>query len=155
MQKFDLSFLNAYREYGITALRVIIGVIFLVHGLQKMFMFGVEGTAGFLGSLGIPLAGVFAVILIAVEVLGGLALILGAFTRIVSVLVAITMLVALFTVHLGNGFFVSDGGYEFVLLMMVGGITLVLTGAGALALDDVLARRLGGNAQAQQAQQQA
>ncbi len=153
MQKFDLSFLNVYREYGITALRVIIGVIFFVHGMQKLLMFGVEGTTGFLSSLGIPLAGVFAVILIAVEVLGGLALILGAFTRIVAVLVAITMLIALFTVHLGNGFFVSDGGYEFVLLMLVGGVTLTLTGAGALALDDVIAQRLGGNStvQAQQA----
>ena len=68
--------------WGVVPLRAVVGVVFVVHGTQKLFGFGLAGTAGFLGSLGIPLPTVAAAVVIAVELLGGLALLLGAGTRI-------------------------------------------------------------------------
>ncbi len=128
---------TSLQSWGITILRVVVGVVFLVHGLQKLFG-GVEGVAGLLGGIGLPLPQIMAIVLIAVETLGGAALILGLFTRYAGALLAITMLVALFTVHLPNGFFVRDGGYEFVLTLMGASGALALTGSGALALDQLL-----------------
>jgi putative oxidoreductase len=132
------------REWGLTVLRIVTGIVFFAHGLQKLTEFGVGGFAGFLTSLGIPLPGVFAVIVIAVELLGGLALILGLGTRWVALPLAIDMLVALFTVHLPNGFFAQNNGYELVLILLAASVALALTGSGALALDNLLGGRVAG-----------
>jgi putative oxidoreductase len=120
--------------WGVLPLRLVIGLVFVMHGAQKLFGFGLAGTAGFLGSLGIPLPTVAAAVLIAVELLGGLALILGAGTRYVAAALAVEMLVALLTVHLRAGFFVPDG-MEFVLTLLAGCLTLVAVGAGPWSVD--------------------
>ncbi|GAB4423471.1 MAG: DoxX family protein [Anaerolineae bacterium] len=122
-------------EWGLVVLRVVVGLVFLVHGGQKLLMFGLGGTAGFFGSLGIPLPMVAAVVVIAVELLGGLALLLGLGTRYVALLLAGDMLVAILTVHLPAGFFVSDGGYEFVLTLLAASLFFALAGPGLLSLD--------------------
>ena len=88
--------------------------------------------------------------MIAVEVVGGLALILGLGTRWVAIPLAIDVLVALFTVHLPAGFFVSDGGYEFVLLLLAANVTFMLSGSGAAALENLVWRR-GGTARSREA----
>ncbi|HEU4325954.1 MAG TPA: DoxX family protein [Roseiflexaceae bacterium] len=129
-----------YPAIGITVLRIVVGIVFAAHGWQKLGG-GVEGTAGFFGSLGIPLPQVAAVVVIALELLGGIALILGLGTRYVAALLAFNMLVAMLLVHLSNGFFAGDGGVEFVLTLMAACVTLALTGAGAYALDDLVFRR--------------
>ena len=122
--------------WGVLPLRLVLGLVFVAHGAQKLFGFGLAGTAGFLGSLGIPLPAVAAAGLIAVELLGGVALILGAWTRIVAALLAADMLVAILTVHLRGGFFVPDG-VEFVLTLLGGCLTLVGLGAGPCSVDGV------------------
>ncbi|NTW04264.1 MAG: DoxX family protein [Oscillochloris sp.] len=127
--------------YGVTLLRIVTGIIFLAHGLQKLFMFGIPGTTGFLSSLGIPAAGLAAPLLIAVEVVGGLALILGLFTRYAGIILALNMLVALLTAHLSKGFFAADGGFEFVLMLGAASLALSFLGSGALALDTILPKR--------------
>lgn len=129
------------REWGIAALRMVVGLVFLVHGGQKLFMFGFAGTAGFFESIGIPAPMASAVLVTFVELLGGLALILGLGTRWVAIPLAITMITAFFTVHLSNGFFIGNNGYEFVLTLFVANITLVLAGPGALSVDEYLANR--------------
>jgi putative oxidoreductase len=120
--------------WGLLVLRAVVGLVFFVHGAQKLFGFGLAGTAGFLGGLGIPLPTVAAGGLIAVELLGGLALLLGAWTRVVAALLAVDMLVAMLTVHLRGGFFVPDG-VEFVLTLLGTCLALIGLGAGPWSID--------------------
>ena len=125
--------------WGLTVLRIVVGIVFLVHGGQKLFLRSFGGVAGFLGSLGVPAPGVFAVIVTLVELLGGLALILGLFTRIATVSLAIDMLVATLTVDLPNGFLTSNNGYEFPLVLLAACVALAVAGAGEAATDKALA----------------
>lgn len=120
-------------SYAPLILRVVTGLIFAMHGWQKL-QGGVEATAGFLGTLGFPAASLFAVVLIAVELLGGIALVLGAYTHLAAKLTAIVAIVGLITVHLGKGFFVSQGGYEYILLLLAASLSLMITGPGKWAL---------------------
>lgn len=125
---------SGLRSWGVTLLRLVVGVIFLMHGGQKLSM-GFHNVAGFLGAVGIPIPTLAAIVLTLVEFLGGIALILGLLTRYAAALLAIDMLVALIAVHAKNGFFASRGGVEFPLLSLVANINLIVTGAGALGLD--------------------
>jgi putative oxidoreductase len=125
-------------NFGLAILRVAVGAIFLAHGAQKLFAFGLAGvTAGF-GQMGIPFAAVAAPAVAAVELLGGLALIAGLLTRLAGVGLAINMTGALLLVHLPNGFFLPTG-FEFVLALLGATVTLALTGAGAYSLDGRIA----------------
>jgi putative oxidoreductase len=122
-------------DLSLALVRVVIGLTFFMHGWQKLFDNGIGGVTGFFDSLGVPAAGLFAVLVTLLELLGGLALILGIGTRIVAALLAIDMLVALLLVHISNGFFVGNGGIELVLLLGVSAVAFVLSGAGAYSLD--------------------
>jgi putative oxidoreductase len=126
--------------WGLLFLRLAVGVVFVMHGGQKIFVHGISGMAGFLGQLGFPLPLVFAVIVALVEFLGGLALILGLFTRFAAVLIATVMLVAMLFVHLKNGFFLPRG-FEFTLTLFAANLALALSGPGALALGSKIGKR--------------
>jgi putative oxidoreductase len=133
------------REYGIAILRVVVGGVFFMHGAQKAFVFGLSGvTAGFEG-MGIPAPALTAAFTTGVELLGGLALVLGFLTRFTAPALAIVMLGALSFVHFSAGFFMPDG-YELVLTLMSASVALALTGPGALAVDNALARKDGAEA---------
>lgn len=123
---------------GLLPLRLVVGLVFLVHGGQKLFVFGLGGTAGFFGQIGIQQALFWAVVVTFAELLGGLALIFGLLSRYAALILAVDMIVGIGTVHLPKGFFLP-GGYEFALTLLGGCLTLVLTGPGPLAVD----RRLG------------
>lgn len=120
------------RSCGLTLLRVVVGVIFVMHGWQKL-SWGFHNVAGFLGSLGIPLPTLAAVLLTLVEFVGGIALILGVLTRYFAALLSIDMLVALVVVHIKNGFF-APKGVEFPLLLLASNLNLMLSGTGALSV---------------------
>jgi putative oxidoreductase len=107
-----------------------------MHGWQK-FAGGLDGVTGFLGTLGFPAPAVFAVLLIAAEVIGGALLILGLFTHWVAKILAVVALIALLTAHVTKGFFVSEGGYEFALLLFAACVSVAITGAGRWSLDSV------------------
>ena len=126
--------------WGVTILRVMVGIVFLVHGGQKLFIYGVSGVAGLMGQIGIPVPILAAVVVTAVEFLGGAALMLGLFTRWAAIPLAINMLVAILTVHLKAGFFLPNG-YEFALTLMGANIALALAGPGEAAIDTALAKR--------------
>jgi putative oxidoreductase len=119
---------------GIAVLRIITGVVFLVHGAQKLFSFHFSGVTGMFQHLGIPLPHIAAIVVTLVEFIGGIALILGLLTSWFALLLAIDMAVAIFKVHLHNGFFSSKGGYEYPLTLLAASIVLALAGSGALAL---------------------
>lgn len=127
-------------EWGPTLLRVVIGLIALAHGTQKLFGQGFDGVASMMEGLGVPAPALAAVALVLTEVVGGTALILGLFTRLFAVPLAFSMLVATVLVHLPNGFFSSGGGIEFTLLLTLACVALALTGPGKASLDRVLAR---------------
>ena len=124
--------------WGIALLRVVVGFAFFMHGQQKLFQMGVGGIGGFFASLGIPAPELAAVVVSIVETVGGLALILGVLTRLVGVLLAADMLVAMLVVHRPNGFYAGDGGVELVLVLGAAALALAITGPGALAVDSLL-----------------
>lgn len=127
----------------------------MAHGLAKLGK-GPEGFSGILQTMGVPAPGLMAWVTALVEFFGGLAIMAGALVAIVSIPLAITMLVAMFTIHLPYGFssiklmgLTESGpqfgtpGYEVNLLYLAGLLTLVLGGAGPLSIDRWLARRKG------------
>jgi len=125
------------QEWGTAVLRVVVGVVFVVHGGQKLFAWGFGGVAAFMTQVGIPAPMLAAVVVAVVEFLGGLALLLGLFTRWAAVLLAVDMLVAIIAVHLKAGFFLPNG-YEFALTLLAANVALALQGAGEAALERVL-----------------
>jgi len=131
---------NSSRSWGLAVLRVVAGTVFLMHGQQKLFHFGLHGVSGLLGSLGIPLPVFFAVVLTAVEFLGGIALILGIATRLAAALLAIDMIVAILKVHLKNGFF-APTGVELPLTLLAAVLCLALSGAGAASVDGLFGKK--------------
>jgi putative oxidoreductase len=126
--------------WGTALLRIALGAIFAAHGAQKLFVMGPATLAGFFGQIGIPFPELNAYLVIAVELLGGIAMIAGLGTRIVGALFSVVMLVAIATVHGAQGFFLPNG-YEFNLVLLAASIATVLQGAGVLALDNLLAGR--------------
>jgi putative oxidoreductase len=128
------------QSWGITILRVVVGMVFLAHGVQKLFGLGFHGVAGMFGAMGIPLPAVSAVVVILVELLGGAALVLGLFTRWAAGLNGFDMLVAILLVHLKNGF-LKPGGFEHPLTLLAACIALAMSGPGAASVDGALAKR--------------
>ena len=128
------------QSWGLTILRLVVGIVFLAHGAQKVFVFGHGGVTGMLASIRIPLPSVMAVVLMAVEFLGGAALVLGLLTRWAAALIGFDMIIAILAVHLKGGFF-SPKGVEFPLTLLAACIALVLVGPGAASVDGALVKR--------------
>lgn len=128
-------------KWGITILRLAMGLTFALHGGQKLFVYGIEGVTGAMAGLGLPLPAVSALLVTAAELGGGLALLMGLYTRLAAIPLAFTMLVALVAVHLKQGFFLPNG-FEYTFVLLAASIALAFTGPGALALDTLLERRL-------------
>jgi putative oxidoreductase len=124
--------------WGIALLRIVVGIIFVMHGQQKLFEMGVGGVAGFFASLGVPAPQLAAIVVSLLETVGGVALIFGVLTRLFGLLLTGDVLVAMLLVHRPNGFFVGNGGVELVLLLAAAALALALTGPGAMALENVL-----------------
>lgn len=123
-------------------LRVPIGIILAAHGGQKLFGwfggYGLEGTGQFMASVGLNPGYVMALLAGSAEFFGGLGLILGLLTRLAAAVSAVTMLVALFVVHWGNGFFLDSHGIEYALALLSATVTLILMGGGRYSLDNYL-----------------
>ena len=130
---------NRQINIGLTILRIVVGVIFVAHGGQKIFTFGFDGVAGAFGQMGVPMAGVVGPFIALLELFGGLALIAGLLTRLASLGLASTMVVAMLLVHLKAGFF-APNGIEFTLSLLGSTALLALTGAGAWSVDAIIGR---------------
>jgi putative oxidoreductase len=131
---------NQPQSWAFTVFRVVVGSVFLAHGIQKFFMFGLHGVAGAFESMGIPAPAVTSVMVAVVELLGGTALILGFLTRWAAALNGFDMVVAILLVHLKNGFF-NPKGIEFPITLLAACIVLAIHGPGAASVDGALAKR--------------
>ena len=119
-------------EMGTLLLRIVLGLVFLANGFTK-FQGGIGNTVGWFESIGIP--GFLAYAVGTIELVGGIALILGIGTRVVSLLLGIIMLGAIFTVNLSAGFL---NGYVFDLVLLVIAVHMVLNGSRLFSLGQVI-----------------
>lgn len=125
-------------ELGLTILRVVLGVIFLAHGVPKLLA-GAEGTTVFFGSLGVPAAGFAAWFITLLESAGGALLLLGWLVTPAALLLAIHMFMGIILVHAPNGFYVigpGQGGIEFNLLLIASLLAMIFCGPGLAAIDN-------------------
>ncbi|MCJ1675488.1 DoxX family protein [Rathayibacter sp. VKM Ac-2929] len=126
---------------ALLVLRLAVGAVFLAHGAQKVFVYGFAGTSGSFAQMGVPLADIAGPLVGLLELLGGLALLVGVATRFAALALAFDMLVATFLVHLPFGIFAADGGYELPLALIGGALALTIAGAGRISVDAALTRR--------------
>ena len=135
-------------EQSLTALplRLVAGLLFTAHGAQKLFAwfggYGLEGTGQWMESIGLTPGYLMALMAGSAEFFGGLLLIIGFLTRPASFVLAITMIVAIFSVHFDNGLFMSNNGYEFALTLLAISVSLILSGAGKHSVDNLVANYL-------------
>jgi putative oxidoreductase len=126
--------MNSVFRYGLLPIRIMAGVTFIAHGVPKFF--DVSGGYGFFQSVNLPPELFVPIALL--EVIGGLAILLGILTRIASALLIIEMLGAILTAKLSKGFI---GGYEFELLLISICITLVIMGPGKISIENYILKR--------------
>jgi putative oxidoreductase len=119
---------TSYSKFSPLALRLVFGILFLIHGISKFQQ--MAGTEQFFSKLGLPHIAVPLIAL--VEIIGAISLIVGMGSRIFSAVLALDMIVAIFMVKLGMGFV---GGYEFELALLAGLVSLIFSGPGAYALN--------------------
>jgi putative oxidoreductase len=135
-------------EAGLLGIRVLLGGIMAAHGAQKLFGWfggsGFAGTGGWLESMGLKPARLYATVNGLAEFGGGTLLALGLLTPLGAAAVAGVMFVAIALVHWGNGFFNTSGGYEFNLLIAASAIALAFTGPGEISIDDLAGWNLAG-----------
>jgi len=138
------------KDIATLVLRVLLGVVFFPHGMQKLFgWFGGPGFSGMMGmftdKMGIP--AVFAFLAIMAEGLGSLGLITGFLTRVAAFGIGVNMVVAVYLLHWQNGFFMNwfgnqkGEGFEFHLLAIAMAVALIIKGGGALSVDRVLSEK--------------
>jgi len=137
--------LNTSDSFAPLALRVPAGIIFMAHGAQKLFGafggYGLEGTGQWMASIGLEPGYLMALLAGSAELFGGLAILIGLLVRPAAAALAFAMLVAIFAVHIGNGLFMSNNGYEFALSLLAMSVSLLISGGGNLSLDRILHQR--------------
>lgn len=125
------------RDLALLIARVGLGVIFVAHGWQKLDTNGLDATKASFDQMGVPAPTLSAYYATFAELVGGAALILGAFTAVAGVVLFLDMVGALLTTHIDNGVFVKEGGFELVVALGVGALLLAVFGAGKFSIDGV------------------
>ena len=129
-------------DIGILLVRVLFGLAIAAHGSQKLFGafggYGLKGTGRFFETLGFKPGAMFASIAGLSELMGGLLLALGLLTPASAAVVVATMIVAMLTVHLKNGFFAANNGIELPFLFAAAALGMIFTGGGTYSLDALL-----------------
>jgi putative oxidoreductase len=155
MSRFIDRLLASESSLAPLALRIPAGIIFAAHGAQKLFGafggYGLAGTGQWMDSIGLHPGLLLALLAGSAEFFGGLALVIGLLVRPAAAALAVTMLVAIFSVHIGHGLFMSGNGYEYALALLAVSVSLLISGAGRLSLDAAAAARRQGAAPAARA----
>ena len=142
--------INTDNDVATLVIRVLLGVVFFPHGMQKLF--GWFGGYGFTGSMGfftgnLHIPAIFAFLAIMAEALGALGLITGLLTRVAAFGIGVNMIVAVYMLHWQNGFFMNwfgnqkGEGFEFHLLVVAMAVALIIRGGGALSVDRTLSEK--------------
>jgi putative oxidoreductase len=127
-------------DRALLVLRVVVGIIFIMHGYQKVFSYGIPAMVTGFTKFGVPLPAITAPFIAILELVAGIGLALGLFGRVFAVLLMCDMLGAMIFVHFKNGFFLPTG-YEFTLILAAATLALALTGPGQISADAMIARR--------------
>lgn len=137
--------LSTQNSFAPLILRVPVGLTLAAHGAQKLFGwfggYGLEGTGQWMASIGLEPGLLMAALSGSAEFFGGLFLVLGLLTRPTAVVVAFTMLVAIFSVHIHNGLFMSNNGYEYALALFAVAVSLVVSGGGRVSVDALISNK--------------
>ena len=143
MSPFINKVLSTRAGYGLTVLRIAVGIIFAAHGSQKLFGlfggYGLAGTAQYMESIGLTPGYLMATLAGGTEFFAGLALIIGLLVRPAALGLVFLSLVAIFSVHIGNGLFMANNGYEFALALLAGSVAVLIEGGGKLSVDRAIA----------------
>ncbi|MCG7248543.1 DoxX family protein [Corynebacterium simulans] len=130
----------AVRDTALLLLRAVLGLVFVAHGVDKMFFAGIDETTGQFSAMGIPQPHVSAYIAALGEMIGGSLLVVGLLTTFVAGALALFMACALYFAHLGHGLFAADGGFEYPAVLIASLVMIVVFGSGRVSLDGVLSR---------------
>jgi putative oxidoreductase len=133
---------------GLLILRLVVGLLFVGHGAQKLFGIwgghGLKGTAGFFEAIGLKPGHVHATAAAVMEFGGGALLALGLVTPVASLALIAVMTAAIISVHFAKGLWVTNGGYEYNLVLASVALALAATGPGAWSLDNALSLDMHG-----------
>jgi len=132
---------HARADLGLLVLRLGLAAMMLAHGYQKLVLqggFGFTATQTAFGQLGVPLPQLSGIVIVILELVGGIAMVFGLLTVVVGICYAAAMATAIWYVHLPHGFFVTDNGYELAGLTGVVALVLAISGAGRISLDRAL-----------------
>ena len=130
----------AVRDAALLVFRAVLGIIFVAHGVDKMFMTGMDETIGQFSAWGVPQPQISAYLAAIGEMIGGAFLVIGLLTTLVAGALALLAACALYFVHLDNGLFATDSGIEYPAVLVVSLLMVVVFGAGRASLDGVLSR---------------
>lgn len=131
----------AVRDAALLIFRIIVGVIFVAHGYDKLFLTGLTETTGQFSAAGVPQPQASAWLATTAELLGGALLVLGLLAAYVAGALALLMVAAIWFLHVDAGFFTSQGGLEFPLLLAAALLMIIVFGPGRASLDGVLTAR--------------
>ena len=144
MNNAIIKLLSTRAGLGLSVIRILVGIIFMAHGAQKLFGlfggYGLEGTGQWMESIGLAPGYLMALLSGSAEFFGGLAMVIGLLARPAALALTVTLVVAIFSVHIGNGLFMSNNGYEFALALLAGTVAVLIEGAGRFSVDRLVAR---------------
>lgn len=126
---------------GLTLLRVMLGSVFATHGCAKIFRAGFDGTTDFFTQIGVPLPGVMGPTVAIIEFVGGFAMILGIYPRLIAVLFAGIVAGAIFFVKEGHGFF-APAGWELEYTLCLASLALAIAGAGQWTVMELFKKKV-------------
>ncbi|WP_072689563.1 DoxX family protein [Rhodococcus marinonascens] len=132
-----------FRDLALLIARIGLGVVFIAHGWQKFFDDGVRATQDGFAEMGVPLPEISAVAAATIELVSGFALLVGVLTPLAGTLLFLDMLGALMLVHVSNGVFVADGGFELAVALGVGSLLVAAFGGGRVSVDGLFGRGAG------------
>ncbi len=142
MAAFSQRIFGTGGGWAALVLRIPVGIIFIGHGSQKLFGWfdggGPQGTAEAFASMGLEPGLLMAMLAGSAEFFGGILLVLGFLVRAAGLVLAVAMLVAIFAAHFENGLFLQNNGYEYALTLFAVSVSLLLSGAGRISVDEVV-----------------